>query len=70
MTAAAFRPDGYLRRVRLAAAPRPNEEGLEALHRAQAYAIPFENFDILLGRGISLAPALLVDKLVSPRRGR
>jgi N-hydroxyarylamine O-acetyltransferase len=69
MTATAFRPDAWLRRVRLQAAPRPNEDGLEALHRAQAYAIPFENFDILLGRGISLAPGMLVDKLVRHRRG-
>ena len=69
MTSPAFRPDAWLRRVRLQAAPRPNEDGLEALHRAQAYAIPFENFDILLGRGISLEPHALVDKLVQKQRG-
>ena len=69
MTATAFSPDAYLQRVRLSSAPRPDEHGLETLHRAQAYAIPFENFDILLGRGISLEPAALVDKLVRHRRG-
>jgi N-hydroxyarylamine O-acetyltransferase len=55
--------------VRLSAPPKPDEDGLEALHRAQAYAIPFENFDILLGHGISLEPADLIDKLVRRRRG-
>jgi N-hydroxyarylamine O-acetyltransferase len=65
----AFSPDAYLERVRLSAPPKPDENGLETLHRAQAYAIPFENFDILLGRGISLEPAALVDKLVRHRRG-
>jgi len=69
MTATAFSPEAYLERVRLPAVPRPNEDGFEALHRAQAYAIPFENFDILLGRGISLEPTALVDKLVRHRRG-
>jgi N-hydroxyarylamine O-acetyltransferase len=69
MTATAFRSDDYLQRLRLSETPRPTEQGLEALHRGQAYAIPFENFDILLGRGISLDPQALVDKLVNNRRG-
>jgi N-hydroxyarylamine O-acetyltransferase len=69
MDPSAFPAEAYLQRVRLPAAPRPGEDGLEALHRAQAYAIPFENFDILLGRGISLEPAALVEKLVRHRRG-
>jgi N-hydroxyarylamine O-acetyltransferase len=69
MTSSAFSPDAYLERVGLAAAPRVTEDGLAALHRAQAYSIPFENFDILLGRGVPLEPAALVDKLVNRRRG-
>jgi N-hydroxyarylamine O-acetyltransferase len=69
MSATPFDPHAYLARLRLPAVPRPDEDGLEALHRAQAYTIPFENFDILLGRGISLEPAALVDKLVHHRRG-
>ena len=44
-------------------------DGLEALQRAQSYAIPFENFDVLLGRGISLDPDHLVEKLVRSKRG-
>ena len=69
MISSAFSPDAYLERLSLAEAPQPTEDGLEAVHRAQAYAIPFENFDILLGRGISLEPAALFDKLVRRRRG-
>jgi N-hydroxyarylamine O-acetyltransferase len=69
MDPSAFPADAYLERIRLGERPRATEGGLEALHRAQAYAIPFENFDILLGRGISLDPAALIDKLVRHRRG-
>jgi N-hydroxyarylamine O-acetyltransferase len=39
------------------------------LHRAQLATIPFENFDILLGCSISLAPESLVDKLIARPRG-
>jgi N-hydroxyarylamine O-acetyltransferase len=64
-----FDAAAYLSRVGLAAPPRLTADGLEALHRAQAYSIPFENFDILLGRGISLEPAHVFAKLVARRRG-
>ena len=65
----AFDLDGYLSRLNYSGAVRPTEDGLEALHRAQFYSIPFENFDILLGRSIVLDPPALFDKLVSRRRG-
>jgi N-hydroxyarylamine O-acetyltransferase len=42
---------------------------LTALSRAHLAAIPFENLDILLGRGISVALADVQDKLVTKRRG-
>ena len=64
-----FDTDAYLERLGMSAAPEPTVEGLAALHRAQAFTIPFENFDILLERGISLAPAALFDKLVRRQRG-
>ena len=64
-----FDTHAYLDRVGLSAAPAPTLAGLEALHRAQALAIPFENFDILLGRGISLEPEAVFDKLVRRPRG-
>jgi N-hydroxyarylamine O-acetyltransferase len=65
----AFDLDAYLQRLNYSGVVHPTEEGLEALHRAQVYTIPFENFDILLGRGISLEPAALCDKLVHRARG-
>jgi N-hydroxyarylamine O-acetyltransferase len=66
---APFSAAAYLGRLGLAGEPRVSADGLEALHRAQAYTIPFENFDILLGRGISLEPADVFAKLVARRRG-
>ncbi len=47
----------------------PTEDRLEALHRAQFFSIPFENFDILLDREISLEPEVLFDKMVTRPRG-
>ena len=69
MVIKAFEPDPYLRRINHSGNIQLTEEGLEALHRAQVGTIPFENFDILLGRGISLEPATLFAKLVHRPRG-
>ena len=44
----------YLERIGLASPVRPNTEGLGNLQRGQLTHIPFENFDIHLGRDISL----------------
>ena len=65
----AARCDLYLGRIGHAGPTRPDRETLEALHRAHRFAIPFENLDIPLGRGISLQPERLFDKLVVQRRG-
>jgi N-hydroxyarylamine O-acetyltransferase len=46
-----------------------NVERLEELQRAQIYAMPFENFDIQLGRGIDLTPEHLIEKLIRHKRG-
>jgi len=59
----------YLERIGLSSAPKPDEEGLRQVHSAQAFAIPFENIDIHLGRPISLEPADLVEKILWQRRG-
>lgn len=61
--------DAYLARIGLAERPAADRAGLERLQRAHRRAIPFENFDIALGRGISLDPDALFDKLVTRRRG-
>ncbi len=64
-----FDRQAYLNRIGLDVTVPSTETGLEALHRAQTYKIPFENFDIHLERGISLAPQMLFNKLVNQPRG-
>lgn len=59
----------YLSRVALAEAPPADADGLATLQRAHRMAIPFENLDVLLGRGISLDPDAVFEKLVRQRRG-
>jgi N-hydroxyarylamine O-acetyltransferase len=59
----------YLTRIGLAAAPSPDPVGLAAVVRAHRLSIPFENLDILLGRGVSLAPEAVFAKLVLGGRG-
>jgi len=59
----------YLKRIGLSSNPGPDEDGLCLIHSAQAFAIPFENFDIHLGRPISLSPKDLIDKILSRKRG-
>lgn len=64
-----FDRKSYLARIGLASAPASDLAGLASLQRAQLFSIPFENFDIHLGRGISLEPAAIFQKLVTRRRG-
>ena len=64
-----FDRDAYLRRINYAGETTPTLSTLQALHHAQLYTIPFENFDIQLGRGIDLAPGAIFDKLVRRMRG-
>ena len=59
----------YLDRIRVTETPSVDVEFLRALHRQHVFHVPFENLDIHLGRGISLAPADLFDKIVRRRRG-
>ena len=59
----------YLARIALPAPPAPDAEGLAAVQRAHRLVIPFENLDIPLGRGISLDPDAVFDKLVTRGRG-
>ncbi|WP_246605037.1 arylamine N-acetyltransferase family protein [Aquisediminimonas sediminicola] len=61
--------DAYLVRLGLGHLPKANEEGLALFQRAHRLSIPFENFDIHLGRGISIALDRVVDKLVRSKRG-
>jgi N-hydroxyarylamine O-acetyltransferase len=61
--------DAYLRRVEYAGPRDATWSTLEALHRAHVTHIPFENLDVILGRGIALDLASLQEKLVAGRRG-
>ncbi|MGH8506459.1 MAG: arylamine N-acetyltransferase family protein [Stenotrophobium sp.] len=64
-----FNLDSYLRRIGLDTAPSADAAGLAKLVEAQARAIAFENFDVWLGRPLSVEPEAIVAKLVGHRRG-
>ena len=61
--------DAYLHRIGHRGDRSPTLPVLAALQLAHVQTIPFENLDVLLGRGISLAPADIEQKLVHGRRG-
>jgi len=69
VAAARFPLDAYLARIGHTGPTRPTAELLDAVQQSQLAAIPFENFDILLGRGVSLEPDALCRKLLHGRRG-
>lgn len=59
----------YLTRVDFRGEPRPDLATLRALHEAHVTHIPFENFDIHLGRGIRIDLESVQAKLVRACRG-
>jgi N-hydroxyarylamine O-acetyltransferase len=61
--------DAYLRRISYSGPTEPSEVALAALHRAHLAAIPFENLDIMLGRGVQMDLDSIQAKLVHARRG-
>ena len=64
-----FDHNSYLQRINYAGETTPALDTLKALHHAQLYTIPFENFDIQLGRGINLSTEAVFEKLVHQSRG-
>ena len=64
-----FDLDAYLARIALPERPLANAEGLATLQRAHRLAIPFENLDVILGRGIRIDSASVFAKLVTAKRG-
>lgn len=64
-----FDLDRYCQRIMHQHEVRTTEDGLRTLHHQQLVCIPFENFDVLLGRPILLDPGSLFDKLVRRPRG-
>jgi N-hydroxyarylamine O-acetyltransferase len=61
--------DAYLERIGYAGPREASLQVLSELHWRHPAAIPFENLDPLLGRGVSLDPGALQGKLVGGRRG-
>lgn len=59
----------YLARIGIDSVPPVDVGGLTIIQRAHRLAIPFENLDIPLGRGIDVAPDAVAAKLVGQRRG-
>ncbi|MDB5704467.1 MAG: acetyltransferase [Sphingomonas bacterium] len=64
-----FDLDAYLARIALKERPLADAEGLATLQRAHRLAIPFENLDVILGRGIRIDSDAVFAKLVTARRG-
>ncbi|PWH85596.1 arylamine N-acetyltransferase family protein [Brumimicrobium oceani] len=64
-----FNKEEYLKRINFEGEISINFESLKALHRAQHLAIPFENFDICLGRNIQIDSKSIFQKLVRQKRG-
>ncbi|MDM8539242.1 arylamine N-acetyltransferase [Desulfobacterales bacterium HSG17] len=64
-----FDLEAYLHRINYSEAIDVSLDTLERLYHAHFYTIPFENFDILLGRGIDLDPQAVFNKLVFKKRG-
>lgn len=61
--------DAYFRRIDYNGPFAPNLGALDRIVDAHVRAIPFENLDVLLGRGIRLTPEALQDKLIAQQRG-
>jgi N-hydroxyarylamine O-acetyltransferase len=59
----------YLRRIGVTRPAAADEAALRELHQAHLLAVPFENLSIHLAEPVSLAPADLIDKIVSRHRG-
>jgi N-hydroxyarylamine O-acetyltransferase len=59
----------YLNRIGYAGPREPTLSALRGIVAAHATSIPFESIDVLLGRGVSLDAASLMDKLVYAGRG-
>jgi N-hydroxyarylamine O-acetyltransferase len=61
--------DAYFERIGYRGPTAPSLATLRALCLAHVRSIPFENLDVLLGRGISLDDAAIDAKLITARRG-
>ncbi|WP_020560708.1 arylamine N-acetyltransferase family protein [Thiofilum flexile] len=69
MLAQNFKLDDYLQRIHYQGEITPSAVLLKALMQQQLFHIPFENLDVLAGKGISIIPEDIVAKLVYQQRG-
>ena len=61
--------DSYFQRIGWQRGRETSVEVLKGIHLAHTSRIPYENLDILLGRGISLEPSAIERKIVREGRG-
>src|SRR4051812_15166720 len=61
--------NAYLERIGYHGSHEPTLATLTAIHRAHLLTIPYENFDIHLGRTLSLDLEKTFDKIVRQHRG-
>jgi len=61
--------DAYFARIGYTGPVAPALEVLNDVMHAHVQSVPFENLDVLLGRGIDLAPEALHRKIIEQRRG-
>src|SRR5882672_8664858 len=61
--------EAYFARIGYTGSREPSLAALHTISQAHVQSIPFENLDVLLGRGINLDPAAVFKKLVHDRRG-
>jgi arylamine N-acetyltransferase len=59
----------YLERIGYDGEAEPTYECLTAIHRGHAFAIPYENLDVQLGRPLDFDTDRIFDKLVMHPRG-
>jgi N-hydroxyarylamine O-acetyltransferase len=59
----------YLSRIRYQGPLAPDAETLRSLHRSHMFAVPFENFDISIGRRIVCDESRFLHKIVDQKRG-
>jgi N-hydroxyarylamine O-acetyltransferase len=61
--------DAYLERIKYTGSRKPTFDALTGILQAHIASIPFESFDVLLGRPIRLDPEGLQNKMITARRG-
>lgn len=61
--------DAYFARIGYGGGTAPTVDTLHDIMQAHVQAVPFENLDVILGRGIDLAPDAVERKIVQHRRG-